>query len=108
MKLPCVYILASARNGTLYIGVTNDLVRRVWEHKSDFAEAFTKRYGVHLLVYAEFHATMPAAILREKQMKRWNRQWKLDLIERGNPEWRDLYPDFATEDIESGPPPSRG
>jgi putative endonuclease len=108
VKLPCVYILASKRNGTLYIGVTNDLVRRVWEHKSDVVEGFTKKYGVHLLAYAEFHATMPAAILREKQMKRWRRQWKLDLIERDNPEWRDLYAGFAAQEAAPGPSLSRG
>jgi putative endonuclease len=84
-KRACVYILASKQNGTLYIGVTSDLARRAWEHKSDVVDSFTKRYGVHRLVYAEFHETMPAAILREKQMKKWRRAWKLDLIERDNP-----------------------
>jgi putative endonuclease len=90
MARPCIYILASKRNGTLYIGVTNDVARRVEEHKSDAADGFTKRYGVHLLVHAEFHETMPLAIQREKQMKKWNRDWKLRLIEQNNPEWRDL------------------
>ena len=89
-----VYILASRRNGTLYVGVTNDPVRRVGEHKSDAVEGFTKKYGVHILVYAEFHETMPDAIRREKQIKEWRRAWKLKLIERDNPEWRDLYRDL--------------
>jgi putative endonuclease len=93
MKRPCVYILASKRNGTLYIGVTSDLARRVWEHRSAAIPGFTRDYSVHLLVYAEFHDTMPDAILREKQMK-WLRQWKLNLIERANPDWRDLYADL--------------
>jgi putative endonuclease len=87
----CVYILASKRNGALYVGVTSDLARRSWEHKSDVVEGFTKRYGVHRLVCAEFHETMPAAILREKQIKKWRRAWKLEFVERDNPQWRDLY-----------------
>jgi len=95
MRQACVYILASRRNGTLYIGVTNNIARRTWEHKSGIIEGFTKKYGVHLLVYTEFHETMPDAILREKQMKKWRRKWKLDLIERANPEWRDLYTEIA-------------
>lgn len=94
MGRPCVYILASKRNGTLYVGVTNDLARRTWEHKSDAVAGFTRKYGVHLLVYAEFHETMPGAIRREKQIKEWRRAWKLKLIERGNPDWRDLYSDL--------------
>jgi len=89
-KRPAVYILASKRNGTLYTGVTTDLPRRVWEHKNDVAEGFTKRYGVHTLVYCEFLADIRAAIVREKQIKKWNRAWKLELIEQDNPEWRDL------------------
>ncbi|HTH18210.1 MAG TPA: GIY-YIG nuclease family protein [Magnetospirillum sp.] len=91
---PCVYILANGRNGTLYIGVTNDLARRVSEHKLDAVEGFTKRYGVHTLVYAEFHDTMPLAIEREKQMKKWRRGWKIELIEKSNPDRRDLYEDI--------------
>ncbi|HSV30313.1 MAG TPA: GIY-YIG nuclease family protein [Candidatus Omnitrophota bacterium] len=94
-KRPCVYILASARNGTLYIGVTSDVLKRVWEHKNDVADGFTKRYHVHDLVYAEFHDTMDAAILREKQVKRWARAWKIELIEKTNPSWHDLYDEFA-------------
>jgi putative endonuclease len=93
MKRPCVYILASRRNGTLYVGVTNDIARRVWEHRTETAEGFTKRYAVHRLVYVEFHDAMPDAILREKQIKKWQRAWKLELIERDNSDWRDLYED---------------
>ena len=88
---PCVYILANKRNGTVYVGVTSDLSRREWEHKTGAIEGFTKRYGVHTLVYAEPHATMQAAILPEKRIKTWRRAWKITLIERTNPTWRDLY-----------------
>ena len=95
MKTPCVYILSSKRNGTLYIGVTSDLVQRVWEHKSDFVEGFTKRYGVHSLVWYEVHGTMESAITREKALKRWKRAWKLELIEKSNPSWRDLYSEIV-------------
>ena len=91
MKHPCVYILASKRNGTLYVGVTSDVLRRTWAHKSSAADGFTKKYRVHLLVHVEFHETMADAILREKHIKKWRRAWKLELIERGNPQWRDLY-----------------
>ncbi len=86
-----VYILASKRNGTLYIGVTNNLVRRIWEHKNDLVEGFTKKYGVHRLVWYEIVDTPLAAITREKQLKKWNRVWKLRLIEEMNPDWKDLY-----------------
>ena len=92
---PCVYILASKPNGTLYIGVTSDLRRRVWEHRTDVVEGFTKRYGVHILVHFEFHSTMANAIAREKQIKRWRRAWKLQLVARSNPEWRDLYEELV-------------
>jgi putative endonuclease len=88
---PCVYILASRRNGTLYIGVTSDLGRRATEHKTDVIDGFTKRYGVHKLVYVEFHPTMVEAIVREKRIKKWRRAWKVALIEEDNPTWRDLY-----------------
>ena len=91
MKRPCVYILASERNGTLYIGVTSDLAARVWSHRSGEVEGFTKRYKIDRLVYAEFHETMLDAITREKQLKKWRRAWKLELIEAANPQWRDLY-----------------
>ena len=90
-KQPCIYILASKRNGTLYIGVTSDLVKRVWEHKNDLVEGFTKKYAVHRLMYYEMLENMESAIQREKQLKKWNRDWKIDLIEKGNPEWHDLY-----------------
>ena len=91
MKQPAVYILASNRNGTLYIGVTSDLVKRVWQHKNDVVEGFTKKYQVHHLVYFELYEDMEEAILREKRLKKWNRQWKLRLIEEANPEWKDRY-----------------
>jgi putative endonuclease len=91
MKQPTVYILASQRNGTLYIGVTSDLVQRVWQHKNDVVEGFTKKYCVHTLVYYELHEDMESAIVREKQLKKWNRAWKLRLIEEMNPNWNDLY-----------------
>ncbi len=90
-----VYLLASKRNGTLYIGVTNDLVRRVYEHKNDIVEGFTKKYGIHLLVYYEQYDNVESAIQRERQMKKWNRQWKIRRIERQNPDWRDLYDDIV-------------
>jgi putative endonuclease len=89
-KQPALYVLASKRNGTLYIGVTSDLHKRVWEHKNDLVEGFTKRYRIHRLVYYELHQDMVSAIEREKQMKKWNRAWKLELIETHNPDWRDL------------------
>jgi putative endonuclease len=91
MKQPCVYILASQRNGTLYTGVTSELIKRVWEHKNDLIEGFTNKYGVHRLVYFEQHEEMNSAITREKQIKKWNRAWKLRLIEELNPDWKDLY-----------------
>ncbi len=90
-KQPCVYILASKRNGTLYVGVTSNFVQRVSIHKQDLIQGFTSRYGVHILVYMEFHETMPQAIKRETQIKGWRRAWKMALIEKDNPEWRDLY-----------------
>ncbi len=90
-KQPAVYILASKRNGTLYIGVTSNLEKRAWEHKHDLVDGFTKKYGVHQLVYYELLADMVSAITREKQMKKWNRAWKLKLIERHNPDWKDLW-----------------
>ena len=90
MVQPCVYILASERNGTLYVGVTNDVIRRIWEHKSNAIDGFTKKYAAHRLVYAQFHDTMPNAIACEKQIKKWRRAWKLELIERDNPQRRDL------------------
>ncbi|MBF6064290.1 GIY-YIG nuclease family protein [Nocardia terpenica] len=91
-KIPCVYILASCPEGTLYIGVTSNLVGRVWQHKNDLVPSFTKRYGVHTLVWYEVHATMENAILREKHLKKWQRVRKIRLIEEMNPDWLDLYP----------------
>lgn len=91
-KQPAVYILASKKNGTLYIGVTSDLVKRIWQHKNDMVEGFTSRYRVHHLVWYEQHESMESAIEREKRLKEWKRAWKLRLIESSNPEWKDLYP----------------
>ena len=85
-----VYILASKRNGTLYIGVTNNLERRVYEHQQGLVEGFTKKYGVHHLVYHEATADIHTALAREKELKKWNRKWKLELIEKENPDWKDL------------------
>ena len=90
-KQPAVYILASKRNGTLYIGVTSGLVKRIWEHKNDMMEGFTKRYDVHQLVWYELHENMESAIEREKRLKEWKRKWKLELVESTNPNWPDLY-----------------
>lgn len=86
-----MYVLANRRNGTLYTGVTSSLVERVWQHKNDVTEGFTKRYGVHHLVWYELHETMESAIRREKAIKEWKRKWKLALIEKTNPTWQDLY-----------------
>ena len=86
-----VYIMTSKRNGTLYVGVTNNLKKRVWQHKNDIVEGFTSRYEVHSLVYFEETSNVDAAITREKQLKKWNRAWKLKLIENKNPNWKDLY-----------------
>ena len=91
-RQPAVYILASKRNGTLSIGVTSDLARRIWEHKNDAADGVTKRYGVPQLVWYELHERMESAVEREKQLKEWERNWKLRLIESANPCWHDLYP----------------
>jgi len=91
---PCVYIMASRWHGTLYVGVTSDLIKRVWEHQHDAVEGFTKKYRVHTLVWFEQHATMVSAISREKAIKEWRRSWKVDLIEETNPSWRDLYADL--------------
>ena len=91
---PAVYILASGRNGTLYIGVTSDLPQRIWQHRNDLTPGFSNSYRAHMLAYFEIHQSMASAILREKQMKKWNRNWKLELIEKHNPYWRDLYADI--------------
>jgi len=99
VKRPCVYLLASQRRGTLYIGVTSDLIARLWQHRNGTVAGFTSRYGVFLLVRYEFFADMPAAIAREKQLKRWHRQWKINLIERDNPDWSDLASALGLEPL---------
>jgi putative endonuclease len=91
MLQPCVYLLAGKRNGTLYVGVTSDFVKRVWEHKNDFVDGFTRQHGVHRLVGYEVHETMESAISREKALKAWKRARKVALIEKMNPGWDDLY-----------------
>ena len=95
MKQPCVYVLANAWRGTLYVGVTSNLLNRIWQHKSDLVEGFTKKYGVHDLVWFEQHETMESAILREKAIKAWQLNWKIRLIEELNPKWIDLYPELC-------------
>jgi putative endonuclease len=90
-KRPAVYILASKPNGTLYVGVTSDLVKRAWEHRNGITAGFTEKYHVHRLVYFELHEDMASAIIREKQIKKWRRQWKITLIEENNRHWKDLW-----------------
>ncbi|MCP5382884.1 MAG: GIY-YIG nuclease family protein [Kordiimonadaceae bacterium] len=90
-KSPCVYMMASGLNGTLYIGVTSNLQKRVWQHKNNVIDGFTQKYNVHFLVYYELHQTMEDAILREKQLKKWKRDWKKKLIAKMNPDWLDLF-----------------
>ncbi|MBB1061830.1 GIY-YIG nuclease family protein [Lysobacter spongiae] len=92
MKHPCVYMLASDHHGTLYVGVTSNLLTRVWQHRNDVTEGFTRKYGVHDLVWFESHESMAPAIQREKTIKAWRREWKIQLIEECNPRWLDLYP----------------
>ena len=87
----CVYILASRRNGTFYVGVTSDLKGRMYQHKSGVIDGFTKKYKVHLLVWYDYTENIESAIQREKQIKKWKREWKLNLIEKENPEWKDLF-----------------
>ena len=94
-RQPAVYILASKRNGTLYVGVTSELVKRVFQHKNNLVEGFTKRYAVHQLVWYEMHETMESAIRQEKRLKDWNRNWKLNLIEGVNPDWKNLYDEIT-------------
>ena len=91
MKQPAVYILASQRQGTLYTGVTSNLIQRVWQHREGLVAGFTKRYAVKMLVWYELHETMVSAIAREKAIKKWRRDWKIELIETENPQWRDLW-----------------
>ncbi|HEY4944235.1 MAG TPA: GIY-YIG nuclease family protein [Rhizomicrobium sp.] len=104
-----VYILASRRNGTLYVGVSNDVMRRTWEHRNDLVEGFTKKYGVHILVWYEFHEDINVAIAREKRLKRWNRAWKIKLIEKNNSGWNDIYDrltgEIALPDMPGSPSP---
>ena len=90
-KEPAVYILANKENGSLYVGVTSNLQQRIYQHKNSLVPGFTSKYGVHKLVYFELHTSMYAAITREKQIKKWNREWKINLIASQNPEWNDLY-----------------
>jgi len=104
MKSFYVYILCSRRNGTLYTGVTSDLIKRIYEHKNNLADGFSKKYGVHRLVWHELHVTAESAIKRERQIKKWERAWKLRLIEEHNPGWKDLYDDLLEM---PGYPPSR-
>jgi putative endonuclease len=102
MKHPAVYMLASQRNGTLYIGVTSNLIQRVWQHKEGLVEGFTQKYGVKILVWYEQHETMESAISREKAMKKWLRDWKVKTIEQANPDWRDLWPEITGESPQAG------
>ena len=95
-KQPCVYLLASGRNGTLYVGVTSDLIKRIYQHRNNLVDGFTKRYGVHHLMWYEVHEQMESAILREKQIKKWQRMAKIGLIEKGNPAWLDLWDDLIS------------
>ena len=105
---PVVYIMASRRNGTIYVGVTSNLLQRVAQHREGLPGAFTDQYDVKMLVWFEKHASMEHAILREKRIKKWRRAWKLELIEAGNPDWRDLASDFGFEPLrETGFPRSR-
>jgi putative endonuclease len=104
VKAYYVYILSSRQNGTLYVGVTSDLLRRVYEHKHNLVEGFTKRYSIHRLVWYEMHESAEPAIMREKQLKKWRRAWKLRLIEDTNSQWKDLYYDLMEH---SGFPPAR-
>ena len=99
-KIPCVYILARASHSTLYTGVTSNLPARVWQHREGLVRGFTQQYGIKRLVWFETHETMDSAILREKRIKRWSREWKYGLIHKENPNWRDLAEDFGLEPLE--------
>ena len=101
-KQPCVYMMASRRNGTLYVGVTSDLVKRAHEHRSDAVAGFTKKFRVHSLMWYELHGEMASAILREKQLKKWLRNAKIRLIEKTNPDWRDLWQDLMPPSLATG------
>jgi putative endonuclease len=89
-----IYVMASKKNGTLYVGVTSDLIKRIYDHKNDLVEGFTQKYAIHNLVYFEATESVESAIAREKQLKKWNRAWKISLIEKNNSSWRDLYPEL--------------
>lgn len=97
MKQPAVYVMASGRRGTLYVGVTTNLLQRAWQHREGALGGFTERYGVKDLVWYEQHGSMESAICREKALKKWRREWKLDLVETSNPEWRDLWDEILGE-----------
>jgi putative endonuclease len=101
-KQPCVYILASTRNGTLYVGVTSNLIGRIYQHREGLLAGFTKQYGVHNLAWFEVHERMESAILREKQIKKWPRAFKKRLIEQNNPQWNDLWPGLVSPSLASG------
>jgi len=101
---PCVYILASERYGTLYVGVTSNLVARLWQHREEVLGGFTSRYHVHRLVHFEMYGDMERAIMREKQLKRWHRQWKINLINAENPEWKDLAVGLGLNSMQQGKP----
>ena len=107
-KQPCVYLLASDRNGTLYAGVTSDLVRRVWQHRTHAVEGFSNQYDITRLVWFEQHESMESAIQREKRLKKWNRAWKVAMIDKVNPSWRDLWPDITGQEPTSMDPRLRG
>ena len=94
MKQPCVYLLANKKHGVIYIGVSSELIKRVWQHKNNVVKSFTQKYHVHDLVWYEIHQNMVSAISREKSLKKWRRDWKVKLIEKTNPDWLDLYPDL--------------
>jgi putative endonuclease len=103
-RSPCVYILASKHYGTIYIGVTSDLIARLWQHRNDVLPGFTSRYAVHCLVHFEMFGEMELAILREKQLKRWHRQWKVNLINESNPHWADLAVGLGLPPLAPGKP----
>ncbi|MEE4451797.1 GIY-YIG nuclease family protein [Novosphingobium resinovorum] len=103
-RQPCVYILASGHYGTLYIGVTSNLIGRLWQHRNDVLPGFTSRYEVHRLVHFEMFGDMLRAIAREKQLKRWHRQWKINLVNAANPEWRDLAVGLGLPSLAQGKP----
>lgn len=103
MRCWYVYLLASSRNGTLYCGVTNNLERRIWQHKNGYVKGFTSKYGVRRLVWFDTYRDVNAAILQEKRLRRWRRSWNLELIERQNPDWNDLYSDLTASLLSSRP-----